>query len=107
MKTQSTFVGANSTVKLHSVTTINLCFSRIIHPWDLKRNSTLWLNKPFEYIMLNIFGVFKKCRFDGMEKNMYCLMELFLIRISLFYFFKYMVQITLDIMFCFLNSCFI
>ena len=79
MQPQTTLIGADSAVKLHSHAAVNLHFALIIHPGHPENNLPLWLYQTLEDSRRLIFRLLLKNRSQGFQNLFYCLQKLGLI----------------------------
>ena len=94
MKTQSSFIWSNCTVKLYTVSCINLNLTFIIYPRYAEFDLSFRLNKSFKKSVSSVFFFmsFYNCtkRFQNL---FYCLMKFWFIWVFLYYKFNYFINI--------------
>ncbi|MPM15171.1 hypothetical protein SDC9_61537 [bioreactor metagenome] len=67
MKTNSSFVGANSVVVLYTVSHVRLYVTLVIYPGDTKRMNLVGNNQPFDQVRLFEFRMLVVHLFDRLN----------------------------------------
>jgi hypothetical protein len=85
MKAQAAFVGANRTVKLHAITSVNLNFAFVINPGNSERDGSFWFYDSFKNLALNHAGILLIFFPDGFDDFVNGLMKFGFVRVFGFY----------------------
>src|SRR5205085_1175047 len=85
MKTQTSFVGTDSAVHLHTVSAVDTKISYIIHPWHTEHDDPFSLYHSFKNSSFFVLWIFFDEGNDRLCYFKYCLQKLRLGRVSSFY----------------------
>src|SRR4051794_33757925 len=83
MKTQASFIRADSAVHLDTKSAVNLEFALIINPWNAERDDALRLCHALKNFCLLIFRMGLDKRHHRHSHFMHCLVKLWLARVAL------------------------